>query len=154
MQQTATPRVQDFTDMLQALAACGVPHVVFGAQAVIAHGVGDRVTGDLDVYVEPSPEHAPRVLRAMASIGYPPRIVGADEALFSSPGQGVYMGFEPVRIDLHTEVLGVADPLAGAATLMVHGALAPVLSLEKLVASKRASGRAKDAADVARLLAL
>jgi hypothetical protein len=142
---------QDFADLLHALLDHEVPFVVFGAQAVIAHGVSDRVTGDLDVYVKPGPHIAPRVLAVLRQIYYPPHTVGADLEVFSRPGEGIWMGLEPQRIDLHTELLGITDPLESTVTLEVHGVPSPVLSIPVLIASKLASGRDKDLEDVAAL---
>ena len=56
--------------MLRALSAAGAEFLLVGAYAMAAHGV-PRATGDLDVWVRPTPENAERVLRALAHFGAP-----------------------------------------------------------------------------------
>ncbi len=53
----------DFIDMLDALRAHDVRFLIVGGYAVGFHG-HPRATKDLDVWVEPSAENAPRRLRA------------------------------------------------------------------------------------------
>jgi hypothetical protein len=60
----------DFSDMLSALSAEGAEYLLIGAYAMAVHGV-PRATGDIDVWVRPSPENADRVLRALARFGAP-----------------------------------------------------------------------------------
>lgn len=60
----------DFADILSALSAAGVEFLIVGAHALAAHGV-PRATGDLDIWVRPTPENAARALRALATFGAP-----------------------------------------------------------------------------------
>ncbi len=60
----------DFRDMLSALSDEGVEYLLIGAYAMAVHGV-PRATGDIDVWVRPSPDNADRVLRALARFGAP-----------------------------------------------------------------------------------
>jgi hypothetical protein len=53
----------DFVDMLRALVESGTEFLVVGAHALALHGV-PRSTGDLDIWVQPTPENAQRVLGA------------------------------------------------------------------------------------------
>jgi hypothetical protein len=55
----------DFVDLLRAFAAGDVRYLIVGAYALALHG-RPRATGDLDVWVEATPENAPRVIRALA----------------------------------------------------------------------------------------
>jgi len=57
-----------FSDLLSTFTAHGVEYLVVGAHALAAHG-HVRATKDLDVWVRPSSDNAPRVLRALASFG-------------------------------------------------------------------------------------
>lgn len=54
---------RDFVEMLSALSAAGVRFLVVGAHALAAHGA-PRATGDLDIWIQASPDNASRVLRA------------------------------------------------------------------------------------------
>jgi|SRR5580692_4227999 hypothetical protein len=61
---------RDFVEMLSALCAAGADFLVVGAHAVAAHG-RPRATGDLDLWVRPSPANADRVLAALGAFGAP-----------------------------------------------------------------------------------
>lgn len=51
---------QDFVDLLRAFIAHEVRFLVVGAYALGVHG-RPRATGDLDVWVDPTPENAEHV---------------------------------------------------------------------------------------------
>ena len=55
---------RDFAEMLAALSAAGAEFLIVGAHALAAHG-RPRATGDLDLWVRPTPENAQRVWRAL-----------------------------------------------------------------------------------------
>ncbi len=74
---------QDFTDLLRAFVAADVRFLVVGAYALAVHG-RPRATGDIDVWVDPAPENASRVMRALAASGAP--LTGVSQADFESPG--------------------------------------------------------------------
>ena len=48
---------QDFVDLLQAFVAADVRFLVVGAYALALHG-RPRATGDLDVWIDPTPDNA------------------------------------------------------------------------------------------------
>jgi len=50
----------DFRDILSEFCAAGVEFLLVGANALAAHGL-PRATGDIDLWVRPSPENAERV---------------------------------------------------------------------------------------------
>ena len=58
---------QDFVDLLRAFAAHSVRHLVVGAYALGVHG-RPRATGDLDVWVEATPDNASRTYQARYAI--------------------------------------------------------------------------------------
>jgi hypothetical protein len=60
----------DFVDLLRAFIAADVRFLLVGAYALAIHG-RPRATGDLDVWVEPTPENAARAMRALAAFGAP-----------------------------------------------------------------------------------
>src|ERR1700704_3038714 len=60
----------DFLDLLRAFVAADVRFLIVGAYALALHG-RPRATGDLDVWIEASPENAQRVMRALAVFGAP-----------------------------------------------------------------------------------
>jgi hypothetical protein len=95
----------DFVDLLRAFAAADVRFLIVGAYALAVHG-RPRATGDLDIWIDATPENAPRVMRALAAFGAPlAEIVEAD---FARPGVVYQIGVPPGRIDILTELTGLA----------------------------------------------
>ena len=60
----------DFLDIIRALLDAEVRFIIVGAYAVNVY-VDPRATGDLDIWVEPTPENAPKVIRALKEFGAP-----------------------------------------------------------------------------------
>ena len=73
----------DFVDLLRAFVAADVRFLIVGAYALAVHG-RPRSTGDLDVWVDPTPENAARVMRALAAFGAP--LTDISEADFAREG--------------------------------------------------------------------
>jgi hypothetical protein len=141
--------IADFRDMLAALVANEVRFIVVGAHALAAHGV-PRVTGDLDIWVEPTPDNASRVWRALAAFGAPLATLQISESDFSKPDQVVQFGLPPYRIDMMTSISGVGFEEARPGGLIGTLFEVPVVFLgrEAFIRNKRASGRPRDLADV------
>ncbi len=87
----------DFVDLLRACLDADVRFLVVGAYALALHG-RPRATEDLDIWVEPGPENAPRVMRALAEFGAP--LADIAEADFTRPGVVYQIGVPPGRIDI------------------------------------------------------
>jgi hypothetical protein len=141
----------DFLDLLRSLLAADVRFMVVGAYAVGVHG-RPRATKDLDVWVEPSAENAPKVIRALVAFGAP--LMGLTARDLESPGVGLQVGMEPLRIDLLTRVSGPTFEEAWPTHIeaaFAEGVRCPVIGLDSLLANKRAAGRPQDLADVAAL---
>src|SRR3954447_26208415 len=71
----------DFVDLLRAFADGEIRCLIVGAYALAHHGRA-RATGDLDVWIDPTPSNAARVMSALAAFGAPPG--DATEADFAS----------------------------------------------------------------------
>jgi hypothetical protein len=144
---------QDFVDLLRAFIAHEVRFLVVGAYALGAHG-RPRATGDLDVWIEPTPDNARRVMTALAEFGAPLDQVTAQD--FSRPGVVFQMGLPPRRIDVLTEITGVSFDQAWPSRF--RSAFGPVsvdfLGRDALIANKRATGRARDLGDVEALVGI
>lgn len=140
----------DLIDLLRAFASTDVRFMVVGGYAVGVHG-HVRATKDLDVWVEASPQNAPRVIRALQAFGAP--LAGLTEAELRAPGKGLMIGVPPRRIDVITKIDGVTFEAAwpGHIEARFSDVLAPVIGRVDLLANKRASGRPQDLADVAAL---
>ena len=140
----------DFEDILLAFNAEGVKYLVVGAYAVAAHS-RPRATGDIDLWIEASPENARRVFRALAAFGAP--MEDLDERTFFEPDIVFQIGVPPIRIDVLTGIDGVSFAQAWPNRVASKVGKAPtnVLGRADLLRNKKASGRAKDLADIERL---
>jgi hypothetical protein len=141
---------QDFIDLLRALSDAEARFLIVGAYALAVHG-HPRATGDLDVLVEPTPENAPKVLRALAAFGAPLDQLGEED--FARPGIIVQIGLAPRRIDILTELTGVSFGEAWAGR--VRHPFGPIetdyIGRGAFIRNKRAAGRPQDLADIASL---
>ena len=139
----------DFLDLLAALARADARFLVVGAHALAAHGV-PRATGDLDVWIRPDEDNAGRVWEALIAFGAPVQALGLSRADFVTPAMVFQMGEPPRRIDVLTSVTGVDfdDAWAARAVHRIGGIDVPFMGRAALLANKRATGRAKDLADV------
>ena len=144
---------RDFAEMLKALAAESVEFLVVGAYAVAGHGV-PRATGDIDLWVRPTPDNAARVWRALERFGALRSRVSPES--FTQPDVVYQIGLPPNRIDFLTTIDGVAfdDAWAEKVPCVVSGIAFNMLSLRHLLENKRATGCPQDLADVARLQSL
>ncbi|OGQ78613.1 MAG: hypothetical protein A2289_09930 [Deltaproteobacteria bacterium RIFOXYA12_FULL_58_15] len=137
----------DFRDMLSALSEAQVDFLVVGAYALAAHGV-PRATGDIDIWIRPTPKNAQRVIRALTVFGAPlDQITEQDLATTNTVFQ---IGLPPRRIDLLTSITGIEFEGAWANRKMVEveGISLPILAKGDFLANKRALGRTKDLADI------
>ena len=137
----------DFVDLLRGFVAADVRFLVVGAYALALHGK-PRATGDLDVWVDATPENAPRVMRALVAFGAP--LADITEADFSRPGVVIQLGVAPVRIDILTQLTGLTFEEAWAER--VRGAFGDIavdyIGRASFIRNKRATGRPRDLVDV------
>ena len=138
---------QDFLDLLSAFNAADVRYLVVGAYAVGVHG-HPRATKDLDIWVEASPDNAPKIIAALGAFGAPVANLATSD--FAKPGTGFMMGNPPRRIDILTEISGVGfeEAVPRAISASFDGVPARVIGFDDLIANKRAAARPQDAADV------
>ena len=140
---------EDFQDVLSALLRAGARFLVVGAHAMAAHGV-PRATGDLDVWVDPASDNADRVWQALLEFGAPLTALSVSKRDLEIPEQVVQIGLPPQRIDILTGVTGVDFETAWTERIVhrVDSLELPFIGREALLRNKRATGRAKDLADV------
>ncbi len=137
----------DFKELLALLNQNKVEYIVVGAFAMAFHGA-PRFSGDIDIYVHPTPENARRVTATLRDFGF--GSLGLKEEDFDRPGQIIQLGRPPVRIDLITSISGVTWEEAHAGKAPGQYGDIPVFYLgrKQFIANKRASGRKKDLADL------
>ena len=139
---------RDFVEMLSALFAENVEYLVVGAYALAAHGL-PRATGDIDIWVRPTPDNAERVLRALRAFGAPLLDLAREDLL--RPDTAFQIVVAPGRIDLLTGLTGLTFEEAWPAriTTSIEGVAVPVIGREDLLRNKEATGRPQDVADAA-----
>jgi hypothetical protein len=137
----------DFVDLLRAFIAADVRFLIVGAYALALHG-RPRATGDLDVWIEATPENAARVMRALDSFGAPLADISADD--FSRCGVTYQIGVPPGRIDILTELTGLTFAEAWPDRMRrPFGDLeVDFIGRAAFIRNKRAIGRPKDLGDI------
>ena len=137
----------DFRDLLSEFNAAGVDYLVIGAYALAAHG-RVRATGDLDVWVRPSPDNARRVMSALSAFGAP--LLDLTEADLIRPDLVFQIGVVPLRIDVLTgiDAVNFDEAWANRMNSEFMGQKVPVLCAADLIRNKRSVGRTQDIADV------
>src|SRR5262249_6781969 len=137
----------DFVDLLRAFVDADVRFLIVGAYALALHG-RPRATGDLDVWVEPTPENARRVINALSAFGAPLADLSADD--FAREGIVYQIGVPPGRIDILTQLTGLtfAEGWADRITRPFGDVVVDFIGRAAFIRNKRAVGRAKDLGDI------
>lgn len=106
---------------------------------------------DTGYWLTRTPENAAKLLKALEAFGFGGLgLVGED---FTTPQHVVQLGYPPFRIDLLTDINGVAFETAWPhrETVVHDGLPLHFIGLEDLKANKRASGRPRDLDDLENL---
>ena len=121
-----------------------------GGYAVALHG-HPRYTKDLDVWVEADSENIERLLSALKAFGFGSLDLDLDD--FLEPDTVVQLGRPPQRIDLLTELDGVAfdGSYATRQEVPIKNVSVSFIGLEQLRTNKKTSGRHQDLADLEHL---
>ena len=138
---------EDYKEMLQLLLEEQVDFMIVGAYALGTHGY-PRATGDIDIWVKPNNINSKKLYKALARFGAPLDQIQIDE--FSTEGIIFQIGVIPRRIDISTKIDGVTYEEADEDKIIVEieGLKIPVISLEKFIRNKMATGREKDELDI------
>jgi hypothetical protein len=140
-----------FRDLLKAFLDENVEFLVIGGYAVISHGYV-RSTGDIDLWINATEANASRVWRALLKFHAPlAKVVESD---FADPTLFYFIGQPPFRVDILGSIDGPEFQEAWERRKIVYfdEFPVPVLSLQDLIANKRAVGRPKDLVDIQRTL--
>ena len=137
----------DYIDMLKCLNKAGVDYILVGGWAVNMYGY-IRATVDLDIWILADADNAKKVYSAVAEFGAPVAEMKPEE--FAEYGMIFQIGVAPCRVDIISKISGVryADAVTRAVQKTIDGIPVRIISLDDLIANKKASGRAKDLADV------
>jgi len=124
-----------------------VDFIIVGAYALGTHGY-PRATGDIDIWVKPNDINSKKLYKALARFGAPLGQIKIDD--FSTEGIIFQIGVIPRRIDIITKIDGVTYEEADEDKIIVEveGLKIPVISLDKFIRNKMATGREKDELDI------
>jgi len=158
-------KLASFETIVRALNDAQVPFLLVGGLAVNAHGYG-RHTSDVDVVIRLQPEAINNAFRALAALGYRPRVPVTAES-FGDPAQRARwvsekgMSVLNFHSDAHRETpidVFVTEPFdfddehrRAVIEDLAPGVPVHILRLEALLALKQSAGRPQDLADVAEL---
>jgi hypothetical protein len=138
---------KDFREFIASLNSNHVEYVIVGGYAMAFHGI-PRYTGDIDFLIRVSPENAVRLERALRDFGFASVGLGAND--FLQAGRVVQLGFPPHRIDILTSITGVEfDEIWQHRVVSEQDGLqVSYIDRESFIKNKRATGRARDRADL------
>lgn len=143
---------QDFRDFISAFNNENVRYILVGGYSVILHGYS-RTTGDMDIWVERSPENYERISKAFSVFGMP--VFDMTEKNFlSHPIWDVFtFGLPPVSIDVMISLKGIDFNEAYSRSVLFNdeGLLIRTIHRNDLIAAKKIAGRAKDQNDLENL---
>jgi len=141
---------QDYKDLLSAFNAHGVRYLIVGAYAVIFHAQ-PRFTKDIDVLIRVDPANAKATFDSLTAFGA--ALQGVRPEDFTERGSFFRFGNDPYGFDILLDIPGV--DFDAAWERRVEGVIDPksglkayFISAPDLIASKLASGRPQDLADV------
>jgi predicted nucleotidyltransferase len=158
-------KVASVEAVARALNEARVPFLVVGGLAVNAHGYG-RYTADVDMVVQLLPEVIRNAFRALASLGYEPRVPVTADGLADPTQRARWVAEKGMTVlnfhsDRHRDTqvdVFVSEPFdfdAEHARAKVEeiapGVPVRILRLGALLRLKREAGRPQDLADIAEL---
>ena len=135
-----------YRDVFRCLNAHDVRYLVIGGIAAIVHGV-PRMTFDLDILIEATPDNAQRLLDAFLDAGLGTAALTTADGLLAKE---ITIFKDRLRIDVQTRTPGIvfADAWARRELIDHEGQDLWVVSRQDLIASKLAAGRDVDLEDV------
>ncbi len=141
---------QDYKDLLSAFDAHGVKYLIVGGYAVSFHAQ-PRFTLDLDFFIKADRANAQATYAALAEFGA--ALQGVHPEDFMDRSSFFRFGRDPRGLDILPDIPGVDFDAAWARRVETvvdpaSGLKANFISADDLIASKLASGRPQDLADV------
>src|ERR1019366_5166674 len=146
--------MQSFVEkVLEALTQAGVEFIVVGGVSAVLQGA-PVVTQDLDLCYRRTPDNVRRLASALGPFhpklrGLPDGVPNLVDERALQMGTNFTLDLDGEDLDLLAEMSGIGgyDNVVGSVVeLEVDRHAVKVLSLERLIATKRAAGRAKDLA--------
>jgi hypothetical protein len=138
---------EDFIDFIELLNKYEVEYLIIGAHALAYHG-RPRHTGDLDIWINPNPENASKLVIVLNDFGF--GSLGLSTADFLKDGYVTQLGYPPLRIDILNSISGVEFGMAykEKVTTLIDELKVNFINLSDFIKNKEATGRAKDLGDI------
>jgi len=150
--------VTDFARLIRALAAGNVDFILVGGVAATVHGSA-RLTRDVDVVYARDATNIARLVAAIRPLnptlrGAPPGLPFAFDAPTIAAGLNFTLTTDAGDLDLLGEISGggtYTDLVDAAIRIEIFGRQCRCLTLDQLIAAKRAAGRPRDLEAIAEL---
>ncbi|MCW3090765.1 MAG: hypothetical protein JWP81_1834 [Ferruginibacter sp.] len=138
---------QDFREFVELLIKNKVEYLIVDGYAVGVHG-HPRYTGDLDIWLNPTPQNADLILKSVNDFGF--SSFALTQADFTKPGNVIQLGYPPLRIDLLTEIDGVTfeECFKNRKEVMIDDLKVNFIGYNDLLKNKKESGRPRDIDDI------
>jgi len=139
---------EDFKDFLNFLNKNKVKYLLLGGWAVGIYGY-PRATADMDILIAIDDDNLNNLQKALHEFGAPT----VKKELFKEKGNVFRIGRSPIRIELINEASGIniSECYKRRNIITIDNVPISLISKEDLIKNKKASGRAKDLADVENL---
>jgi hypothetical protein len=138
---------KDYEEFLELLNKHDVHYCIIGAFALAFHA-RPRYTKDMDILIDPATDNAKRLLIALDEFGFKSLNLSVED--FSTRGNIIQLGYEPVRIDIITSIKGLefVDIWEGRIQGLYGKQTVNFIDRQNLIRSKKLSNRAQDKADL------
>jgi len=138
---------QDFREFIELLIKNKVEYLIVGGYAVGIHG-HPRYTGDLDIWLNPTPNNAELILKSVNEFGFSSYRLSRED--FTKPGNIIQLGYPPLRIDLLTEIDGVTFEKCykNRKEVVIENLVVYFIGYKDLLKNKKESGRPRDIDDI------
>ena len=141
---------QDFEGLLKLLEDNHARYMIVGVYAVAYHGF-PRLTKDIDIFFDNSKENVKKIIRTLVAFGFPEADLNVET--FTTEGNIITFGVEPVRVDFINQISGVK--FNEAWSNKVRGKYGKVdvnfIGLKELLKNKTSTNRPKDKLDAEEL---
>ena len=144
------PLPQEWREFLRLMISNDVRYMLVGGIAVGYYGY-PRATGDIDLWVDNSPENAKAVAKVLTEFGI--EISESFYSVFGIRGKVFRLGRPPLRIEILTGITGAdfGDCYPRREQAQFDDLTLDIIHLADLKVNKRASGRTNDIDDLANL---
>lgn len=138
---------QDFKEFVELLIKHKAEYLIVGGYAVGIHG-HPRYTGDLDIWLNPTPENARKILSCVNEFGFSSFNLSLSD--FTKEGNVIQLGYPPLRIDLLTNIDGVTfdECYKNKKEVEIEDILVNFIGYNDLLKNKEKTGRPKDIDDI------